>query len=51
MGLIKHLLLRMGGVGEMTYVEFLEGPKLGKDSSVNVAIGGGGALLVISSRT
>ena len=48
MGLIRPLLLRMGGVSEMSYAEFLGGPKLGNDSSVNVAVGGGGALLVIS---
>lgn len=40
----------MGRLGEVMYIQFLAGPKLGNDSSINVAIvGGGGALVLILS--
>lgn len=48
MGLIKHLLLRMGGLSETMSVEFSAGPKLDSDSSINAVIEGGNACPVIS---
>lgn len=49
MGVIKHLLLRMGGLSEMMSGEFSAGPTLDSESSINAAIESGGARLIISS--
>lgn len=48
MGVRKHLLLRTGGLSGRMSVELSAAPKRDSDSSINAAIEGGGAHLVIS---